>query len=297
MPDTSPFGPGVLPALQTLLRFIQPHTKILIFICLVINPYNALQGWDKFPTSHPTLFVLAVLAVYGGFLKIPGIDVTGTSQPPSALVSTTGTTPAQAVSVTEPLLAIETLYKTLEPYFKAGFLLWLTCYIHHQSPLFSQSWPIYLLPFFILIVGYFSPTTRFYGPIRFGYLEHSHHFAQAYKIFLDGWVVTLIVLPFPGLTFALLVGIAGLSAAAWVRLSFAYRKELRDISSQLAKHTVRAKAAAAAAQQEASGFQHYEDQMIQAAAAGLPPRRQEASARHGVLTHKWRDVCQLRDPH
>lgn len=121
------------------------------------------------------------------------------------------------------------------------------------------------MPFFIPIVGYFSPTTRFYGPIRFGYLEHSHHFAQAYKIFLDSWVVTLIVLPFPGLTFALLVAIAGLSVAAWVRLSFSYRKELRDVSSQVAKHTWRAKAAAAAAQQEASGFRHYEDQMIQAA--------------------------------
>ncbi|KAF5717829.1 hypothetical protein FGLOB1_1937 [Fusarium globosum] len=152
-------------------------------------------------------------------------------------------------------------------------------------------------------MGYFSPTTRFYGPIRFGYLEYSQHFTQAYNVLIDWFVVfamLAIFLPLPWLSFAFGTGVTAFCVMAWVRLVLLYRTSLRAIASEVAMDAGRARAAKAAAYDEACSFSRYEDQVMQAAGSA----RRDAVLSNAVrvtdffdcTARAWSALGQVRQP-
>jgi hypothetical protein len=151
-----------------------------------------------------------------------------------------------------------------------GFLVSLACYmpIYHGVPLPFQPWLQGSVLFIITVVGFFSPTAKFVGPVRFGYLHHATHLSNIYRLLLDWWVYAALFLVFsPAILPAGGLGLLAMSTAAWIHVYREYAKQRAAVAKAVAICTAKASLAASAAKEDAAVGGRYEVQLAAAATA------------------------------
>ncbi|KAK0510855.1 hypothetical protein JMJ35_006407 [Cladonia borealis] len=257
---TQPFGDDFFPALQKLSVFLKPYVKPVILATTVFSLPHVVSAPGALiaPQAIVPVQLLAV-AYLSGLWKFPDVSAN------------------LAVEYAEPLEAFYVIWNSVGAYFKVGFLVSLAGYmpIYHGVPLPFQPWLQGLVLFAIAVVGYFSPTTKFVGPVRFGYLRHAAHLSNIYRLLLDYWSVyaALFLVFSPAILPSASLGLGAMSAAAWIHVYREYVGQRAAVAEAVAKYTARASLAASAAQEDAAVGGRYEAQLAAAATA----------ARHGAL--------------
>ncbi|KAF7558117.1 hypothetical protein G7Z17_g198 [Cylindrodendrum hubeiense] len=256
MASPTPFGDDFIPALQSLSSFLKPHAKTLLLVGLSLNRLHVLPGWSTViasPISAPLL--LSAAAVY--FL--------GNGDGNGDIL-------AQSVtSLAGPLVALQTVSNCVGTYIKVAILIAWTFYLpiaYDTIPLTFQPQIYLLLLAFVFVIGFFAPTSKFYGPLRFGYFEYSEYFTQIFQHVNNSWTyVALFCFLCPETFLFAGLGLVGMSVGAWVHTYRQYRKQLQTISNQVSENVSDVERAAAATRQYLLIARGYEQQIQQAAAS------------------------------
>lgn len=140
--------------------------------------------------------------------------------------------------------------------------------IYYGVPLYFQPWVYGLSLAIIVVIGFFAPTTKFNGPLRFGYLEYSEYYSKIYSFLIDGGlfsasflVFSLVLLPFAGF------GFVALSLSAWGYVYLEYNDQLRETTDEVAAYVAQGAIAVNSAREYATATRHYEAQLLEMTAA------------------------------
>ena len=271
-----PFGNDLFPALQTLSKFIEPYGKgkfvsppaySTIDKKSQLAPSSYWRSYPDFfragalllqPNQRLFSFFLLVSRTSGGSLKI---------QIPIQLISLLPTPSKHCPNISVPILKARRLLLNPHGLLYAelcivGFFVALACYLplQHGAPIPFQPWVYCLLLAVVAVIGFFSPTAKFCGPLRFGYLEYAQYFVQIYKILLSWWLYAAFFLlsfpPFFGF------GIICMSVAAWFYIYREYCKQVQEINDRAAKAVSRATLAVAYAREYVTVASKYQKQML-----------------------------------
>jgi hypothetical protein len=140
--------------------------------------------------------------------------------------------------------------------------------IYHGVPLPFQPWLQGLILLVIAVVGFFSPTAKFVGPVRFGYIQYAAHLSSIYRLLLDWWVYTALFLVFsPVVLPPAGLGLGAMSVAAWIHVYREYVKQRAAVAEVVAEYAAMASLAASAAQEDAAAAGRFEAQLAAAATA------------------------------
>ncbi|KAK7742424.1 hypothetical protein SLS62_010732 [Diatrype stigma] len=169
--------------------------------------------------------------------------------------------------------ALQTLSKTLKSNAKVGLFVCLAAYVpvHFELAFPFQLWLHGLFLIVVVIIGYFAPSVKFSGPIRFAYLEYSEYFIKISKLLQDWWVYAAVFLfLYPGTFYPALLPVLSLSFIAiavvtWVYVYHEYHKQLLIITGQVAADVSRATLASSTARDFAGAASRYEKELFDAA--------------------------------
>ncbi|KAL7623147.1 hypothetical protein AAE478_006828 [Parahypoxylon ruwenzoriense] len=207
-----PLGRDISLSLQTLSDWAIPYVKVAGIVMILAYGFPAspvpAQGWPAWSANttipapqpgqlgvpyHPFLLI-AVLAYFSGILKLPDFS----STPEAAAIPSSDSNPNPAASLAAPLLAWETLKEKLGIHIKIAFFVFLISFfpILHNFPLPLQPWFYCFLFAIVSVVGFFAPTSKFHGPLRFGYLEYGPHLYKVYALLSRWWFHTVLFLYF-----------------------------------------------------------------------------------------------------
>lgn len=124
----------------------------------------------------------------------------------------------------------------------------------------------------VVIIGYFAPSAKFSGPIRFAYLEYSDYFAKIGTLLQEWWIyVAVFLFWYPGTFYPALLPVLSLSFIAigvvtWVYVYHEYHKQLLIITHQVTTDVSRATLASSTARDFAGAASRYEKELFDAAA-------------------------------
>ncbi|KAF7587829.1 hypothetical protein BBP40_006681 [Aspergillus hancockii] len=133
----------------------------------------------------------------------------------------------------------------------------------HRSP-----WVHVQIFAIVVVAGYLAPTVKFDGPVRYGYINYSQHFAQVYHLLTNRWTLvvlflapSLYVLPFVSL------GLVATCLAAWVHVYREYNEHLRQINDDVAEYLAEAAVATVSARAYTATAARYQTEMVSMVAA------------------------------
>ncbi|KAF7881421.1 hypothetical protein EAF00_011790 [Botryotinia globosa] len=212
---------------------------------------------------NPALLIGLVFAYTKGYLRFPE--------------SSSAEEDSEVSEFRKSLLAIEAVAALLAPYVRIGSLVVLLTYvsIHYGLAIPLRTWLHVSLLAGIATIGFFAPTAKFYGPLRFGYLEYSDHISQLYKL-LDWWCCVALFL-FPYLTsfhgdifYLMVLPIVSLSTvamlvAAWIYVFVEYRKQLLAITHVVAADLSHITIAGSSTSKFALKVSEYDKELFEAA--------------------------------
>ncbi|OAA59174.1 hypothetical protein SPI_06376 [Niveomyces insectorum RCEF 264] len=248
---TPPFGEDVFPAVRQLASFLEPYVKPSIVIGVAFSlPYVLSHLRDAVAPQIIVSVQLLAVAYLAGFWTLPRI-------------------PANfAIVYAAQLQAVSVVWSRIGTYVKVGVLLLLACYIpvYYGLPLAFQPWLQGLVLLAITVVGFFAPTAKFVGPVRFAYLHHATHLTTVCQALLDWWGYAALVLVFlPIVLPAAGLGLGALLLAAAIHVYREYNARRAAVAEAVAKCVASAALSAAAAQDDAKAGPRLEAQLISAA--------------------------------
>ncbi|KAL2678981.1 hypothetical protein Neosp_009735 [[Neocosmospora] mangrovei] len=207
------------------------------------------------------------------------------------------------ISLTEAFKALQTLSEYVGAYFRVGALISLVCYvpIYYDIPLAFQPWIYCLFIALVATVGSFAPTSKFYGPVRFGYFEYSKFFVPASRFIAHSWVYVSVflffspwLLPFGGL------GLGATLLVAWVYTYRQYRKQRQAISNDVSQKISRTQRAVAALRECVTAARGYEQEMLRGAGSmreiAVKANAVRVSDFFDVAAEAWASLEQVTQP-
>ncbi|EWC47893.1 hypothetical protein DRE_02775 [Drechslerella stenobrocha 248] len=173
-----------------------------------------------------------------------------------------------AAATAEALAALKTVSNRVGVYFKVAFVVGVACYVpmHHGLPLHSQVWTHCLAVALVVLVGYFSSPTRFFGPAMYGYTNYGTHFGQVCSALCDWWVYAVFFFLVPACLPFFGFGVMATAAAAWVVVWREYSAALMAIVDKAHTEVTRASLSEQLTREYASAADRYRKQMLEAVA-------------------------------
>ncbi|KAM0430106.1 hypothetical protein ACHAPT_006112 [Fusarium lateritium] len=242
----SSFEHDFIPALGVLSKFIEPHAKALLLLVFVMKGFFDLPTWSTLIALPAAVPAFLVAATYFWATSSLG----------------------SLASLVEPFKAFQAISTHVGTYFRVGALISLVCYIpiYYDIPLAFQPWIYCVFIALVATIGSFAPTSKFYGPLRFGYFEYSKYILPIYQFLVGSWVYLAVfvffspwLLPFAGL------GLATTLLAAWVYIFRQYRKQLQAISDDVSQKVSCTQRAVTALHEYMAAARGYEQEMLRGA--------------------------------
>lgn len=168
-------------------------------------------------------------------------------------------------------------------------------------PLAYQPWIYCLFIALVATVGFFAPTPKFYGPLRFGYFEYSQHFTVVSEFIVNSWIyVAIALLFFPWLLPMAGFGLAVTLLAAWVYVYREYRRQVQTVSNIVSVNVSRTQRTVTVIRGYLAAARGYELEILRGAASMRKIAMQANAIRvsdfFDVAAKAWASLDQVTQP-